>query len=318
MVGARNKSQRGIALLVVLLGVALLTLVVVDFSTTSAMGYLSAGNQADEVRAYYLARSAISVGAALLNQSAQMHAANGGVAYDGLTDVWATPFPPLPVEGGAAELSVVDETRKFNINQIVDPSTGQPSPIYLPVAERLFENLQVSPNLLPAIIDWLDPDSVESPNGAEADYYMKLIPPYMPRNGPMPTIGDLRMIKGIDDATFNQLRRCLTVMPETQVNINTAEPEVLGALTLSLQGNPGIIKQIMAVRMVQPFLKVSDVFAIPALAQDQDQLSRLLTTSSQYFTISGMGAFSGARKLVYATVQRQSTGALVMTNWKED
>jgi general secretion pathway protein K len=317
MVGARTRSERGIALLIVLLGMALLTLVVVDFSTTSAMGYLSAANQADEMRAYYLARSAISVGAALLDEDARQDAANGS-PFDSLTDVWAAPFPPMPVESGVAQLAIADEARKFDINLIVDPSSGQPSPTYLPVAQRLFENLGLSPDLLPAIVDWLDPDSIESPNGAEADYYMQLIPPYMPRNGPMPTIGDLRMIKGVDDVTFNLLRRCLTVMPETLVNINTAEPEVLGALTVDLQGNPGIIRQIMSVRLVQPFMKVNDVFAIPALAQDQKDLSRLLTTRSQYFTISGMGGFSGARKMVYATVQRQQNGALAIASWKED
>ncbi len=314
---ARLKSERGVALLVVLLGVALLTLIVVDFSTTSALGYLSAANQADEMRAYYLARSAINVGAALLAQDARQDAANG-TQYDALTDVWAAPVPPLPVEGGVAQLSVVDETRKFDINLIVSATTGQPDPTYLPIAERLFENLGVSPNLLGAIVDWLDPDSVESPNGAEADYYMRLVPPYMPRNGPMPTIGDLRMIKGIDDATFNVLKRCLTVMPEVLVNVNTAEPEVLGALTVGLQGNPGVIRQILALRLVQPFTKVTDLTALPGLAQDTSALSKLLTTRSQYFTISGMGGFSGTRKIVYATVQRQPNGAQAVAVWKED
>lgn len=317
MVRKRARSERGIALLIVLLGMALMTLVVVDFSTTTAMGYLSAANQANEMRAYYLARSAVAVGAALLDEDARQDAANG-TSYDGLTDVWAAPFPPLPVEGGTAQLAIVDEARKFDINLIVDPNTGQPSQLYLPVAERLFENVGVTPDLLPAIIDWLDPDSIESPGGAEADYYMKLIPPYMPRNGLMPTIGDLRMIKGIDDATFNQLRRVLTVMPETEVNVNTAEPEVLGALSVNLQSNPGLIRQIMSVRVVQPFLKVNDLFAIPALAQDQQTLSGLLTTRSQYFTISGTGGFSGARKMVYATVQRQQGGSLILSGWKED
>ncbi len=314
---AQLKSQRGVALLVVLLGVALLTLIIVDFSTTSALGYLSAANQADEMRAYYLARSAINVGAALLAEDARQDAANG-VQFDGLTDVWAAPFPPLPVEGGVAQLSVVDEARKFDINLLIDSNTDQPNPARLAVAERLFENLNISPNLLGAIIDWLDPDSIESPNGAEADYYMRLIPPYMPRNGPMPSIGDLRMIKGIDDATFNQLKRCLTVMPEPLVNVNTAEPEVLGALSIGLQGNPGIIRQILALRLVQPFVKATDLFALPALAQEKNQLSSLLTTRSQYFTISGMGGLSGTRKFAYATVQRQQNGALAIDAWKED
>ncbi len=126
------------------------------------------------------------------------------------------------------------------------------------------------------------------------------------------------MIKGIADATFNQLKRCLTVMPEPLVNVNTAEPEVLGALSIGLQGNPGIIRQILALRLVQPFVKATDLFALPALAQEKNQLSSLLTTRSQYFTISGMGGLSGTRKFAYATVQRQQNGALAIDAWKED
>ena len=67
-----------------------------------------------------------------------------------------------------------------------------------------------------------------------ADYYLRLTPPYEPRNGPMPTIGDLRMVRGVDDATFMKLRNYLTVMPEIRVNANTASPEVLACLEADL------------------------------------------------------------------------------------
>ena len=75
--------------------------------------------------------------------------------------------------------------------------------------------LGLDPAIVPPIMDWLDPDSIELPGGAESDYYLGLKPPYAPRNGPMPTLGDLRLIKGIDDATFAKLRNYVTVAPET-------------------------------------------------------------------------------------------------------
>ncbi len=317
MVAARFNSERGVALLVVMLGVALLTLIVVDFTTAAALGYLSAANQANELRAYYLARSGINVGAALLVQDAQADASSKA-AYDALTDAWAVPYPPIPVDGGTAELGIVDETSKFNINQLVDPNTGEPSEPHVEILGRLFANLGVSRDLIPAIVDWLDPDSIESPGGAEADYYMTLIPPYMPRNGPMPTIGDLRMVRGMTDAVFNHLRPYLTVMPETQVNVNTAPPQVLGALSPELQANPQLLKQIIAMRMVRPFVKASDVSHLPGVGQKGTQLTSLLTTRSQYFTITGVGSYSGARKIVRATMQRLAGGALTLAVWQED
>src|SRR5271154_7354755 len=53
MVKKLKAHERGIALLVVLTGIALMTLIIVDFSTTAALGYLSAANQSNELRAYY-------------------------------------------------------------------------------------------------------------------------------------------------------------------------------------------------------------------------------------------------------------------------
>ena len=66
MVTQLRKKDRGVALLAVLLGIALMTLVVMDFAMTSGLGFVSAANQANELRAGYLARSGINVGLGLL------------------------------------------------------------------------------------------------------------------------------------------------------------------------------------------------------------------------------------------------------------
>ena len=46
MVTRLRKNERGVALLAVLLGMALMTLVVVDFAMTSGLGFVEAANQA--------------------------------------------------------------------------------------------------------------------------------------------------------------------------------------------------------------------------------------------------------------------------------
>jgi general secretion pathway protein K len=320
----RLRSQRGIALLAVMLGIALMTLVVMDFTTTAALGYLSAANQANELRAYYLARSSVSVGLALLAQDARTDSMSQN-PIDTLQDVWAVPYPPMPVDGGTASLEIVDEARKININQIVvtqsatGADVGQPDQIHVQILGRLFEILGISTDIIPAIIDWIDPDSIESPGGgAEADYYMQLIPPYMPRNGPMPTIGDLKMVRGIDDATFNVLRQFLTVSPEDQVNANTASPQVLAALEPELESDPKLVQEIVTIRASQPFTKVTDVANLPGMGTFASQLTNLLTVRSQFFTVAGMGNYAGSRKIVYSTFYRQLNGTATLAAWQED
>ena len=318
MVKVLKAKERGVALLVVLLSVALLTLIIVDFCTTAALGYLSAANQANELRAYFLARSGVAVGLGLLAEDSRLDSAMQ-TPYDSLQDVWAVPFPPVNVDGGTASIAIVDEARKINLNQLINANNGELNPDFALVLQRLFTLVGVDPQIIPAIADWIDADSMPSgEGGAEMDYYMRLMPPYAPRNGPMPTIGDLKMIRGVDDATFNRLLPFVTVEPEMQVNVNTAPPEVLAALSPALFANPDLIKAIVTARMIRPFSNMTDVGNIPGVGQYITDLSKVLTTRSNFFTINGMGTFAGARKLVHSTFRRQPNGVGLLIAWQED
>jgi general secretion pathway protein K len=318
MVKNRTTNPRGVALLVVLLGVALMTLIVIDFGTTAALGYLSAANQANELRAYFLARSSVAVGLGLLAEDSRMDAVMR-TPYDSLNDVWAAPFPAVNVDGGIASVSIIDETRKLNINQLVNRTTGEIDPQYAMVLERLFSILNIPPEIIPALADWIDADSIPAPQGgAEMDYYLRLVPPYAPRNGFMPTIGDLKMVRGVDDSIFHRLLPFVTVVPEMQVNANTAPPEVLAALSPKLFASPDLIKAIVTARMIRPFSNLTDVGNIPGLGQNITGLSKVLTTRSNFFTINGMGTFAGARKLVHSTFRRQPNGKGLLISWQED
>lgn len=317
MVVRWRKDQRGVALLATLLAIALMTLIVMDFMTSSALGYLSAANQANQLRAEYLARSAVNVGLALLAQDSRQDAMMK-TPFDSLADVWATPFPPISINGGKVSLGITDEASKFDINQIINMN-GQANNAAVERLVRLFTILGVNPQIVPAIIDWIDRDSVDTPNGgAEADFYLRLTPPYEPRNGPMPTIGDLRMVRGIDDATFMKLRNYLTVMPEIRVNANTASPEVLACLEPELAENPKLVETIIAARMVRPFTAITDVTNLPGIGTFGVRLTQVLTTRSVFFTIAGMGTYAGARKLVYSTFRRNGNGTGALASWQED
>jgi general secretion pathway protein K len=359
------------ALLATMLAIALMTIIVMDFTSSSALGYLSAANHANEIRATYLARSGVNLGLALLaqdtrNQQAQQLASGGGVSAqnqpsDSYFSIWALPFPPMPVEGGSVQLNVADEARKFNINKLVygflpivgaagagttatttapndsGSSTlgqgsqsvgqatnanqlvpGQIDPNGVAQLQRLFLLLNIPLDIVPAIVDWLDRDSIESQGGAEADYYLRLIPPYEPRNGPMPTLGDLRLVKGVDDAIFMKLRNYLTVAPEPSVNVNTAAPEVIACLDQALTANTSVVSQIMQARSIRPFSNITDVLNIVGSSVPQGNLTQYLTTRSQYFTISGMGSYAGTRKLVFATFHRNGDGTATLGSWQED
>ncbi len=69
---------------------------------------------------------------------------------------------------------------------------------------------QLDPTVADAILDWLDPDDEPRTDGAEADYYQGLNPPYRPRNGRIASIGELLLVRGVtprvlfgEDADFD-------------------------------------------------------------------------------------------------------------------
>jgi len=314
-----HKHDRGIALLATLLAISLMTMLVVEFSTSAVLGYRAAANQADELRAYYLARSGIQIGLAVLAlDSLSKRLAKD--KYDSLDQVWAQPIAPIPVEGGTVSMSIVDEERKLNINKLFNQQKREPDEQFAAIVTRLLSNIGLSPALVPILIDWLDPDSIESDGGAEADYYLRLMPPYEPRNGQMPTIGDLRMLKGMDDVTFLRLSRYLTTRQEGAgvINANTASPEVLAALVPELENDADLVKQIVEVRDIRPFSKITDLQNLPGISGIEQHLSGLVGVSSQYFLITAQGDFAGARKRIYATFRRNPNGTALLMNWHED
>ena len=314
------KFDRGIALLATLLAITLMTLLVVEFSISAALGYRAAANQANELRAYYLARSGVQIALEVLAEDSLLRI-NAKYQYASLDQIWAQPIAPIPVDGGTVSISIVDEDRKFDINKLFDQQKRQPDEQVAAIVTRLLSNVGFSPALVPILIDWLDPDSIESDGGAEADYYLGLMPPYQPRNGLMPTIGDLRMLKGMDDVTFLRLRHYLTTMGDTGpccVNANTAPPEVLAALLPEFEENPDLVTQIVNVREIRPFRQVTELLNLPEISPVAEHLKRLVAINSGYFLITAQGDFAGARKRIYATFRRNQNATQFLMNWHED
>jgi len=104
--GAALKGHRGVALILVLTTIAILTSVGVDFSYSSRVSLKLAENLRDETRAYYLARSGVNLARLLLHFQKQVDAMGGQLA-SGLASIFGrnSPLPGaspgLPLAPGA-------------------------------------------------------------------------------------------------------------------------------------------------------------------------------------------------------------------------
>jgi len=107
---------------------------------------------------------------------------------------FSLPSPP-PVDdalNGSTQtrFGVLDESSKINVNALVATS-----------ADRAYEILLKLPNMTEeiadAIIDWIDTDVEARANGAENEFYGGLSNGYRCKNGPLDTLDELLLVRGV-------------------------------------------------------------------------------------------------------------------------
>ena len=123
------------------------------------------------------------------------------------------------VDGAAEEVPSTEPERRF-IRLLVASSGG-------------LLDQQDARALIEALVDWLDPDDVETGfGGAETSHFRRQIPPIRPANGPARSVSELRVLPGVSPELYERIAPLLSVWPlrGATVNINTAPPPVLLAL----------------------------------------------------------------------------------------
>ena len=222
------RAQRGVALITAVMIVAIAAAVAAKIAFAHQIWFRQMENVGDRGATDLLRRGALHwASVALLEDAAQN-------SIDHLGEPWAQGLPTLPVDGGAIHVSVEDAQGRFNLNNLLQ-NNGQPSTADFQVFQRLLVILKLDPLLANALLDCMDADSnVTSPGGAEDVDYLALKTPYRAANQPLTSVDELRLVRGFDAKTMQMLLPYVTVLPpgvRTTININTASPMVLAALT---------------------------------------------------------------------------------------
>ncbi len=130
----RINNEKGIALIITLLVVTLLTALIVEFAYSARVNLSAAGSFRDRQKAYYLAKSGANFIGGMLKDNASRNKA------DDINQM----IPPVTVGDGVVSLKAFDESAKINIKTINVAKAR---------LERLFDIMEVSSQLLDGIFE---------------------------------------------------------------------------------------------------------------------------------------------------------------------
>ena len=220
--------QRGIALLVAILLVALGTILAAAIAYDNAM-------TARRSTATFAFDQTL-----LISQGAEAFAAYGlreVKKSDGTTtnpsQPWAMPIGPLEIVPGVMlDASLEDVQGRFNLNSLVkDDGTGTVDPVAQAAFVNLLEILEIEPKWAGYIIDWIDPDTqVGTPDGAEDSVYLGQNPPYLAPDKYITSTSELLALPGFGSERYLKLAPYVTALPPgVKINVCSAAGPVLDA-----------------------------------------------------------------------------------------
>lgn len=221
-----TSGQRGVALIMAVLIVALATMLAVSVASD---GYMDQRRTATVLlldQAYELGLGAEALAAYTLAKDAK------DSTTDDPNESWATPTV-LPVDDGIGEIkgNLEDLQGRFNLNNLLD-ANGLKNESTVKQFERLLELLELDSKWANITVDWLDTNSTaESPNGAEDAIYAGQSPAYLTANMAITRTSELFSQVGMTQDIYRKLEPYVVALPNgTSLNVCTAPALVLDSL----------------------------------------------------------------------------------------
>jgi len=303
---AMPARQRGLALITAMLVVAIAATTAAYLSLDQQIWLRQAQNLSDRAQAEVVRAGALEWAITILAKDAKDNPQS-----DDLTENWAKPLPPLVVEGGQVTGLITDAQARFNINNLV--RGGKPSAADIGTFQHLLLSLSIDPNLTDAVVDWIDTDSDTLPYGAEDLDYLQMKTPYRAANQPMQSVDELRLVRGFTPEIVEKLRPWITALPQpTEINVNTASKEVLGALFYTLTA-PAAIEQIVAQR---PYKSTGEIRAKnPGLTAGDNKTIPFYGIKSSYFEVTVETRFGRYQRTTQALIQRGADDSTSRILW---
>jgi general secretion pathway protein K len=315
-----RSRQRGVALLIALILVALATVLATKLTFDGFLERRRTIGVLAAEQALHFGMGAEALAADVLAQDAQASA-----AYTLLTGAWAQPTQPLPItpqddpEGepiGTVQGELEDMQGRFNLNNLASLVRGPDGKTFIedPVPLEQFARLLVSVGLeakwAGIARDWIDPDDVpSSPDGAEDQIYTSQTPPYRAGNYPMMSPAELMNLPGFGADRYRKIAPYVTALPSATVSINicTAPAPVLMSIAENLNGEYS--PEVLANGRKSGCFP--DRAAFTSILNGKGPPSSAWDTKSQYFRLTSRITLGTTEFTLYSLLKRGSGGKVI-------
>lgn len=239
---------------------------------------------------------------------------------------WAQEDIVFPIDGGSMSASIRDMQSCFNLNSlgikdaplagggnglngqpatpnpggltplqpVASPTGGKPATaseeIFTTLLEKILEDTEIQPAALAAAAkDWIDEDATPTgPDGVEDIYYQGLEIAYLPPNGPIAHVSELRTIKSFDNITYTKIQDYICVLPDgndNKLNVNTIPTERSELLYAALGGKVSqkIVDELISDRPEEGYELQEFWEKVGASANVKKSLTERLDVTSTYF-----------------------------------
>ena len=294
-----NGSQRGVALLSVLIVVVLISALAFQLYShqTVATAQTRLALEGTQLREWLLAGETYAT--ALLSQDATNEDSQ---LVDTHAESWSVVKEVLKNEYSIVSVRIVDSTSRFNLNSVAIHEGSSHSQVLL----RLLTSVGLNAEYAAIWRDWVDTDDVryfaQGYQGREDLDWLGNVPSFRTANSPAADLSEFRMIANLDSTTYNQLSELATVLPTTKavLNLNTAPAVVLNLLLEPGQTTMPSQDARREFESVDKFIRDYPSFG---------PVTQMLSVRSEYFEVQSVAFNEDSRMDMTSKVARDfSTG----------
>ncbi|HEX4421114.1 MAG TPA: hypothetical protein VH165_24520 [Kofleriaceae bacterium] len=269
----RRNRQRGIALVAVMIAISVTLVITNEFGTSTTIDITAAANYRDQMRSHFLARAAANLAELVIRVQQRIdnvqQLRDSGIRITDFADQVLLAFCGTPEEvqqaiglsandtkGLGADVGtcgisgpITTEDDKINLNCANGTDTVAKTLkatldalILFPAYDPIFQDADADgyhrdrPTQSAAIVDYIDADTIHiRDRGTSEDYgYENLKDFYKAKNNYLDTVGEAKLIRGVDDRFWTLFGPSFTVYGGCKTNISSLNNAQLIAAILYL------------------------------------------------------------------------------------